>query len=89
MCFTDGEVSNLETNQADTSMSLTRPSEQPREDSSIGQRVLDASAASATKSKTDPEEDSLLEGTQFNCAFGRSFALFNTFNVYHLAFCFR
>lgn len=77
MCFTDGEGSSSEANQADANVSLTKPSKQEGID--IGRRVQDAAAAPALKSQTDPEEDSLLEGTRFVCVFGRFFALSNTF----------
>lgn len=59
-------MSSLEANQAGTNMSVTKPPEQPRQDSNIGQSVQDASAAPAIKSKTEPEED-LLEGIPFVC----------------------
>lgn len=58
-------MSSLEASQADTNMSVTKPSEQPRQDSTSSQSLQDASAAPAFKSKTDLEEDSLLEGIPF------------------------
>lgn len=67
LCFTGGEGSSLEASQADTNMSVTKPSEQPRQDSTISRSLQDASAAPAFKSKTDPEEDNLLEGIPFVC----------------------
>lgn len=81
MRFTDGEGSSSDANQADVNVSLTKPSEQ--EDGSIGKRVEDASAASALKSKSDPEED-LLEGTPFVCVSGSLF-FFLSFQVHSLS----
>lgn len=93
MCFTGGEESSLEANQAGTNMSVTKPPEQPRLDSNIGQSVQDASAAPAFKSKTEPEED-LLEGIPFVCVcvcfcFLFVFSLSKTFIIHYLAFFFR
>lgn len=73
VCFTDGQVSNSEANQADANMSAAKPSEQRREDSNIGRPIQDVSAATPIKSQADPEEDDLLEGMQFFCVFGRVF----------------
>lgn len=64
MRFADGEVSGMEANQADTNLSLAKPSEQPRVGGNVSQPVQVPSAAQATESKTEPEED-LLEGIQF------------------------
>lgn len=88
MCFTVGEVSSLETNEAGT-----KPPEQPWQDSNIGQSDLDASAAPAFKSKIEPEED-LLEGIPFVCMcvflfFCCCFLLAKTFIIHILAFFFR
>lgn len=93
MCFTVGEVSSLETNEAGTNMSVTKPPEQPWQDSNIGQSVHDASAAPAFKSKIEPEED-LLEGIPFVCMcvflfFCCCFLLAKTFIIHILAFFFR
>lgn len=93
MCFTGGEVSSLEANQAGTNMPVTKSPEQPMQDSNIGQSVQDASAAPAFKSKTEPEED-LLEGIPFVCMCVFLFFLFvfllsKSFIIHYLAFFFR